>query len=126
MARFWPIDEVWLRAHAGRSGEYLLLDALLHPVRLNILALLLERGGMYPAQIAEELKMDAGEVVCGLKILERAGLVASRIESVEPGKFAKFYSADRERLGEAMKLAERLLERIRARLGGIACHGERA
>ena len=62
-----------------------LLDALGHPLRLRIVALLWKRGEAYLAEIAEALGVSRALAKVHLKKLESAGVVESRIV-VEPGR----------------------------------------
>jgi DNA-binding transcriptional ArsR family regulator len=78
------------------------IEALFHPLRIRIILLLNEEGELYPNQIAESLDKDRGLVAYHLNVLERAGLVKSEYKMVSPGKFAKFYSVDREKVKEAI------------------------
>jgi DNA-binding transcriptional ArsR family regulator len=58
------------------------LDALSHPLRLEIVALLV-RGEMYLSEIANHLGVSRALTKIHLKKLEKAGLVKSRIVLVE-------------------------------------------
>ncbi len=62
-----------------------LLDALAHPLRLRIVALLWRRGDMYLAEIAECLGVSRALAKIHLKKLESSGIVGSRVV-VENGK----------------------------------------
>jgi len=68
-----------------------LLDALAHPLRLRIVALLWRRGEMYLAEIAECLGVSRALAKVHLRKLESAGVVESCVV-VEDGKaLAKRY-----------------------------------
>lgn len=67
------------------------LDALGHPLRLRIIALLAE-GEMYLNEIATKLGVNRALAKVHLKKLERAGLVKSRVELVEgEAKALRYY-----------------------------------
>ncbi|NPA05179.1 MAG: helix-turn-helix transcriptional regulator [Crenarchaeota archaeon] len=62
-----------------------ILQALSHPLRLRIVALLAGHRELYLAEIAEKLGVSRALAKIHLKKLEQAGLVESVIR-VEPGK----------------------------------------
>jgi predicted transcriptional regulator len=67
------------------------LDALGHPLRLRIIALL-AGGELYLNEIANKLGVNRALAKVHLKKLERAGLVKSRIELVEgEAKALRYY-----------------------------------
>ncbi|MGA3290463.1 MAG: ArsR family transcriptional regulator [Candidatus Bathyarchaeia archaeon] len=67
------------------------LDALGHPLRLKIIALL-AGGEMYLNEIANKLCVNRALAKVHLKKLERAGIVKSRIELVEgEAKALRYY-----------------------------------
>jgi predicted transcriptional regulator len=67
------------------------LDALGHPLRLRIVALL-AGGELYLNEIANKLGINRALAKVHLKKLERAGLVKSRIELVEgEAKALRYY-----------------------------------
>ena len=67
------------------------LDALGHPLRLKIVALL-AGGEMYLNEIANKLCVNRALAKVHLKKLERAGIVKSRIELVEgEAKALRYY-----------------------------------
>ncbi|MDP8023559.1 MAG: ArsR/SmtB family transcription factor [Nitrososphaeria archaeon] len=61
------------------------LDALGHPIRLKIIALLKQNGEMHMALLASKLGVNRALVKIHMKKLEQAGLVKSRIELI-PGQ----------------------------------------
>ncbi len=61
------------------------LDALSHPLRLRIVALLWSRGELYLAEIASLLGVSRALAKIHLKKLESAGIVESRV-AVEEGR----------------------------------------
>jgi predicted transcriptional regulator len=69
------------------------LDALGHPLRLKIIALLAGgEGEMYLNEIANKLYVNRALAKVHLKKLERSGLVKSRIELVEgEAKALRYY-----------------------------------
>lgn len=60
-----------------------MLDALSHPLRLRIVALLWSRGELYLAEIATLLGVSRALAKIHLKKLESAGIVESRVALVE-------------------------------------------
>lgn len=67
------------------------LDALGHPLRLKIIALLAD-GELYLNEIANKTNISRALAKVHLKKLERAGLVKSRIELVEgEAKALRYY-----------------------------------
>ncbi len=62
-----------------------ILDALSHPLRLRIVALLWSRGELYLAEIASALGVSRALAKIHLKKLESAGIVESRV-AVEEGR----------------------------------------
>jgi predicted transcriptional regulator len=67
------------------------LDALGHPLRLKIIALL-AGGELYLNEIANKLSVNRALAKVHLKKLERAGIVVSRIELVEgEAKALRYY-----------------------------------
>ena len=67
------------------------LDALGHPLRLKIIALL-AGGEMYLNEIANKLCVNRALAKVHLKKLERAGIVVSRVELVEgEAKALRYY-----------------------------------
>ena len=67
------------------------LDALGHPLRLKIVALLSE-GELYLNEIANKLGVNRALAKVHLKKLERAGIVVSRIELIEgEAKALRYY-----------------------------------
>ena len=67
------------------------LDALGHPLRLKIIALLAD-GELYLNEIANKLCINRALAKVHLKKLERAGIVVSRIELVEgEAKALRYY-----------------------------------
>ena len=67
------------------------LDALGHPMRLRIIALL-AGGELYLNEIANKLGINRALAKVHLKKLERAGIVVSRIELVEgEAKALRYY-----------------------------------
>ena len=67
------------------------LDALGHPLRLKIIASLVE-GDLYLNEIANKLCVNRALAKVHLKKLERAGIVVSRIELVEgEAKALRYY-----------------------------------
>ena len=70
----------------------LLLDALSHPLRLRIVALLWSHGELYLAEIASILGVSRALAKIHLKKLEAAGIVESRIVVEEERAVARrFY-----------------------------------
>ncbi|BES82213.1 ArsR/SmtB family transcription factor [Pyrodictium abyssi] len=68
------------------------LDALSHPLRLRIVALLWSRGELYLAEIASALGVSRALAKIHLKKLESAGLVESRVAVEEHRAVARrFY-----------------------------------
>ena len=67
------------------------LDALGHPMRLRIIALL-AGGELYLNEIANKLSINRALAKVHLKKLERAGIVVSRVELVEgEAKALRYY-----------------------------------
>ena len=62
-----------------------IMDALGHPIRLRIIALLRLHGSLYLADIAKRLGISRALAKVHLNKLQKAGLVASRVELV-PGE----------------------------------------
>ncbi len=72
-----------------------LLSALGHEVRLRILAALAEGGEMYLSEIAEVVGVSRALAKVHLKVLERAGMVKSRLVlSEERGKALRYYRVE--------------------------------
>jgi ArsR family transcriptional regulator len=68
------------------------LDALGHPLRIRIVALLAEeKKEKYLNEIANELKINRALAKVHLKKLEKAGLVRSRVELVDNDAKARRY-----------------------------------
>ncbi len=69
------------------------LEALGHPLRLKILALMAEEGtDMYLSEIANKLGISRALAKIHLKKLEKAGFVRSRVEVVEgEAKALRYY-----------------------------------
>ena len=69
-----------------------ILDALGHPLRLKIVALLSERE-LYLNEIANKLGVNRALAKVHLKKLERAGIVVSRVELIEgEAKALRYYT----------------------------------
>jgi predicted transcriptional regulator len=70
------------------------LQALAHPIRLNIATLLAKQGqDMYLNQIANALEINRALAKIHLKKLERGGIVKSRVVLVEgEAKALRYYS----------------------------------
>jgi len=102
---------------AGLEALARLLDALSHPLRLRIVALLWARGELYLAEIASELGVSRALAKVHLKKLEAAGIVESRVV-VEEGRAVarRFYRLSWR--GEVCVSPERI-----ARLAGVAGGG---
>ena len=63
----------------------MVMDALGHPIRLRIIALLKLNGPLYLADIAKRLGISRALAKVHLNKLQRAGLVTSRVELI-PGE----------------------------------------
>ncbi len=69
-----------------------LLSALGHEMRLRIVSLLASRREMYLSEIASSLNISRALAKVHLKVLERAGLVESRLVlDEERGRALRFY-----------------------------------
>ncbi len=68
-----------------------MLDALGHPLRLKIVALLYRRGEMYLAEIASVLGISRALARVHLAKLEKAGIVEARVVVVEGKAVARRY-----------------------------------
>jgi len=93
-----------------------LLDALGHPLRLRIVALLWERGEAYLAEIAEALGVSRALAKVHLRKLESAGVVESRVV-VEEGRAVarRFY---RLRWRGSVPLSPGYIASLASRCGG--------
>lgn len=67
------------------------LDALGHPLRIKIVALLTKNSEMYLNEIANNLKISRALAKVHLKKLEKAEIVKSRVELVEEEAKARRY-----------------------------------
>ena len=76
-----------------KSGDHLLtvLEALSNPHRLRIIAVLSE-GRQYVSQLARELGMSRPLLYLHLQKLEEAELVRGKMEILDSGKTAKYYT----------------------------------
>ena len=75
------------------------LSALGHEVRLRILSLLADGRERYLSEIAEEMGISRALAKVHLKVLERAGLVESKLKlDQERGKALRYYKAKELRI----------------------------
>ncbi len=98
-----------------------LLDALAHPLRLCMVALLWKHGSMYLAEIAEHLGVSRALAKIHLKKLESAGIVESSVVVEEGKAIAKRYY--RLKWHGTLCLSPELIASIIETCGGT--HGER-
>lgn len=83
----------------------LVLRALNHPLRQQILRLLDQSGGMYVTEMYVKLRLEQSICSQQLAILRRAGLVQTRREGKQI-----FYKLRSERIFRVVRLAEAMLE----------------
>ncbi len=92
------------------------LDALAHPMRLRIIALLYRRGEMYLAEIASLLGISRALARVHLAKLEKAGIVESRVVLVEGKAAARRYY--RLRWSSSITLSPEVIAELVERCGG--------
>ena len=97
-----------------------ILDALAHPIRLRIVALLWRHGEMYLTQLSSMLGISRALAKVHLKKLEQAGIVESIIEVEEEKAVAhRYYKLSwRDEIKVSPELIAELIENCEEKGGG--------